>query len=111
VRGALRRVRADVPAHARSAAGAGRSAGAARVGAAGAGLPVRRDGGSRTMKSLIWKEVRQQLVWLLVALAVALWLWFRAASVWDQLVRTPNETALWSLAIPLLYAFALAQLR
>jgi hypothetical protein len=63
------------------------------------------------MRSLIWKEVRQQLGWLFVALALAAWLWFRAASVWDQLVRAPNETALWSLAIPLLYAFALAQLQ
>lgn len=63
------------------------------------------------MKSLIWKEARQQLVWFLVALAFATLIWFRVGNVWDQLVRPVNETMLLSLAVPLLYAFTLAQLQ
>src|SRR5258706_1013623 len=63
------------------------------------------------MKSLIWKEARQQMAWFLVTLALATWVWFRAANVWDQLVRSMNESTLWSLAPPLVYAFALAQLQ
>src|SRR6185295_10734871 len=63
------------------------------------------------MKSLFWKEARQQLAWFLVALVTSTWVWFRAANVWGQLVRSMNETALWSLVVPLLYAFALAQLQ
>ena len=63
------------------------------------------------MKSLIWKEVRQQLAWFLVAVVLGTWIWFRAANVWDQLVRPVNETGLWGIAVPLFYAFTLAQLQ
>src|SRR6187402_336265 len=63
------------------------------------------------MKSLIWKETRQQLAWFLVALVGSTWIWFRAGSVWEQLVIPPNEVAFWSLVCPLLYAFVLAQLQ
>ena len=61
------------------------------------------------MKSLIWKEVRQQLGWFLVAVSVSTWVWFRAANVWDNLVRGQDE--IWILAFPLVYAFALAQMQ
>ena len=61
------------------------------------------------MRSLIWKEARQQLPWLFGALVLATLLWFKLGTVWDQLVRPVNETGLWILIFPLAFAFVIAQ--
>ncbi len=63
------------------------------------------------MKSLIWKEARQQLVWLFVALSLATQMWFGMGDVWKQLVLPIGEGFLVFLLWPLVYAFALAQLQ
>ncbi len=63
------------------------------------------------MKSLIWKEARQQLVWLFVALSLATQMWFGMGDVWKQLVLPLGEGFLVFLVWPLVYAFALAQLQ
>ena len=63
------------------------------------------------MKSLIWKEARQQLVWLFVTLSLATQMWFGMGDVWKQLVLPIGEGFLVFLLWPLVYAFALAQLQ
>ncbi len=63
------------------------------------------------MKSLIWKEARQELVQLTVALVFSTAVWFGAANVWDQLVRGVSENLLLFVTLPLAYAFVLAQVQ
>jgi hypothetical protein len=63
------------------------------------------------MRALIWKEARQQLVWLFVALSLATQMWFGMGDVWKQFVLPLGEGFLVFLVWPLVYAFALAQLQ